>query len=326
MSFSRREMMQSGLAALAAPLLLGQARPEAPPPDDRGAGNAGREGPATLGQDIGRAAAEPLPPIHALILSQSYAGKGALALSNTARDAELMSRTFRHLRFEQLSVYGDAAPDRALDGLSGFLGGVDQERIALLYLAGHAIEVGGENLFLLGDGRSFLSLQALVGALQERAGVTILFLDACRNNPLLGGAPSGRVARATATRSAGKARLETVSMESLASGAAGRLRAFSLRGSGVKIVFSTDPGNFALDGAGPNSRNSPFAQALARRLREPRSLDDVVALTTGDVLAATKRRQSPWSQGSVDRPIFLAARRTRTAPVAGAPTGSLIQR
>jgi uncharacterized caspase-like protein len=90
----------------------------------------------------------------------------------------------------------------------------------------------------------------------------------------------------------------------------GRLRAFSLQGSGIKIVFSTDPANVALDGI-RGSRNGPFAQALARHIRDPLSLDDIISLTTGDVIRATHRAQSPWSQGSIDRPIFLSGRRRR---------------
>ena len=34
-------------------------------------------------------------------------------------------------------------------------------------------------------------------------------------------------------------------------------------------------------------------------------------VTTGDVVRATRRMQSPWSQGSIDRPIFLSWRRRR---------------
>ena len=39
-----------------------------------------------------------------------------------------------------------------------------------------------------------------------------------------------------------------------------------------------------------------------------------VTNTTGDVRVATHRRQSPWSQGSVDRPIFLSPRRRGARP------------
>ena len=80
---------------------------------------------------------------------------------------------------------------------------------------------------------------------------------------------------------------------------------------------------------GPSSRNSPFAEALARHIRQPISLDDIVALTTGDVVRATRRMQSPWSQGSIDRPIFLSGRGRRVqtpsaAEAQSAPTSASI--
>ena len=52
-------------------------------------------------------------------------------------------------------------------------------------------------------------------------------------------------------------------------------------------------------------RNSPFANAIARRIVSS-TVDDVISLATGDVVKATGGTQSPWSQGSIGRPIFLA--------------------
>ncbi|HKR23891.1 MAG TPA: caspase family protein, partial [Allosphingosinicella sp.] len=262
-------------------------------------------------QQAPRANAPQPPRIEALVLSQSYQGT-RLALANTGRDAALIAASFQRLRFEKVMTHHDGGVDQTLARIAEYLRTVDGDTIALVYVAGHGVEIAGENLLVLEGGTSFLSLQALVQALQERAGVTILFLDACRNNPFDGAAPaSGRVSRALAGENG--VRLQTQSLDELraaSSGAPGRLRAFALQGSGIKIVFSTDPANVALDGI-RGSRNGPFAQALARRIRESASLDDIVALTTGDVIRATRRAQSPWSQGSIDRPIFLSGRRRR---------------
>ncbi len=322
---SRRELLEAGLAALLLPACALAQQPPAPagpapaPPvpegrtDNRPPGAGSSREQAATAEQAGTI-------VHALILSQTYQDRKGFALPNTGRDAALMADAFRRLRFEKVATVSDAGRDRALAELTTFLGGVGPDKTALLYLAGHGIEVGGENLFMLADTVSFLSLQALVELLQYRAGVTILFLDACRNNPYYGAAPAGQVSRAVSLRSGlggSRIALETVDMESLRAGRAGaaqRLAAFTLAGSNVKIVFSTDPGNFALDGARPSSRNGPFALALAKRIRQPVSLDDVVSLTTGDVRTATRRRQSPWSQGSVDHPIFLSPRRRRAAP------------
>ena len=78
--------------------------------------------------------------------------------------------------------------------------------------------------------------------MEREAQTNILFLDACRDNPL-----ARNLARAMGTRSAeigrGLAQVES--------------------GVGTLISFSTQPGNVALDGAG---RNSPFAGALVKQL------------------------------------------------------------
>jgi uncharacterized caspase-like protein len=259
----------------------------------------------------------PQPPrIHALILSQSYQASPGLTLANTTRDAALIARSFQRLRFDSVVAHRDGSTALTMAYIAAFLRTIDANTIALLYVAGHGVEIGGENLLLLESGDSFLSLQALVQLLQQRAGVTILFLDACRNNPfgnVAAAISEGRVARAIPGERE-EIGIETVSLSELRAApneTLGRLRAFSLQGSGIKIVFSTDPANVAFDAARPSSRNSPFAEALARHIRQPVSLDDIVALTTGDVLRATRRVQSPWSQSSIDRPIFLSGRGRR---------------
>jgi uncharacterized caspase-like protein len=337
----RRSILLGGLAGLALPAAL-RAQPGAQPGRPGGPGPAGTPvgGPGgaagtvgtggTVGSRVpGRAgdrrdagvsaqtpaqgAPLPQPPrIQALILSQSYRGTPRLALANTTRDAGLMARSFQRLRFDQVVAHSDGTAADTVARILAYLRTVDANTIALVYVAGHGIEVGGENLLLLEGGQSFLSLQALVGVLRARAGITILFLDACRNNPFArAGLAAGRVTRAVALAEQ-DVELQTVALGEIdaASAAAGRLRAFSLQGSGVKIVFSTDPANAALDDVG-GSRNSPFAQALARHIRQPVSLDDIISLTTGDVIRATRRTQYPWSQGSIDRPIFLSGRRRR---------------
>lgn len=325
----RRHLLLGGLAGLLAPAIL-----DAQPVPGGGPGGAGG-GAGGLGQGAGPAGAggsripargerrdnagqqqsrpdrpvEQPPQIRALILSQSYRTAPGLALANTTRDAALIAQSFVRLHFDSVIMQNDGAPADALARIGAYLGAVDANTIALVYVAGHGVEIGGENLLLLEDGRTFLSLQALIQTLQARAGVAILFLDACRNNPFAGGAAAGsRIARAIAPGPQ-EIRLQTASVDELRT--TGHLRAFSLQGSGIKIVFSTDPANVAYDAVRPSSRNGPFAAALARRIAEPVSLDDIVSLTTGDVLRATRREQSPWSQGSIDRPIFLSGRRRR---------------
>lgn len=338
----RRQLLAGGLAGLIVPALA-EAQPGPPPrPGGNQGGNAGATGGNPAGGQVGnngglgsrigpraerragsqreqgttRPDAQP-PRISALILSQSYQSSPGLTLANTARDAALMARTFRQLRVDWITTQADGGAPETMTRIAAYLRTVDANTIALLYVAGHGVEIGGENLLLLDGGSSFLSLQALVQLLQQRAGVTVLFLDACRNNPFgnVAAAIAGRrLTRTIMAQEGDEIRIQTVAMDELRAAPAetlGRLRAFTLQGSQIKIVFSTDPANVAFDGARPSSRNSPFAEALARHLRQPVSLDDIVALTTGDVVRATRRMQSPWSQGSIDRPIYLSWQRRR---------------
>jgi uncharacterized caspase-like protein len=341
----RRQLMIGGLAGLMAPALV-QAQPPRPAGGPQPAGGNNNNGPAGGAQNLpggqngqggeigtrlggqrqasGRQqqrmadpqTAQP-PRISALIVSQSYQSSPGLTLANTTRDAALMARSFRGLRFDAVTVQTDGGAPETMARIAAYLRTVDANTIALLYMAGHGVEIGGENLLLLEGAASFLSLQTLVQLLQQRAGVTVLFLDACRNNPFgnVAAAMAGRsLTRTILTQEGDDVRIQTVGMAELRAAPGetlGRLRPFALQGSQIKIVFSTDPANVAFDGARPTSRNSPFAEALARYIRQPVSLDDIVALTTGDVVRATRRMQSPWSQGSIDRPIFLSWRRRR---------------
>ena len=337
----RRQLVIGGLAGLIAPAMA-RAQPTpgppgggpAPAPAPAGGGGAqnlpgGQSG--TLGSRLGqtqgrnnasqqaqtdRQTRQP-PRISALVLSQSYQGSPGLTLANTTRDAALMARNFQQMRFDSVTVQTDGGAPETMARIAAYLRTVDANTIALLYVAGHGVEIGGENLLLLDGGASFLSLQTLVQLLQQRAGVTVLFLDACRNNPFgnVAAAIAGRSLTRTILRQDGSdVVIQTVGMDELRAAPTDtlrRLRAFALQGSQIKIVFSTDPANVAFDGTRPGSRYSPFAEALSRHIRQPISLDDIVALTTGDVVRATRRMQSPWSQGSIDRPIFLSWRRRR---------------
>ena len=81
--------------------------------------------------------------------------------------------------------------------------------------------------------------------MEREARTNILFLDACRNNPL-----ARNFARALGTRSA----------------SIGQGLAATEAGLGTLIAFSTQPGNVALDGKG---RNSPFSGPLAKAILTP---------------------------------------------------------
>src|SRR5262245_20279947 len=135
----------------------------------------------------------------------------------------------------------------------------------------------------------------LVHRTMERAAATnIIFLDACRNNPL-----ARNLARAMGTRSA----------------EIGRGLAAVESGVGTLISFSTQPGNVALDGAG---RNSPFAGALVKLITT--SSDDLSALlidVRNDVRKQTENKQVPWEHSALTgRFYFTRPKVVATSPAA----------
>ena len=120
----------------------------------------------------------------------------------------------------------------------------------------------------------------------DREGKTnIIFLGACRDNPL-----ARNLARSMGTRSArigsGLAQVQT--------------------GVGTFIAYSTQPGNVALDGQG---RNSPFTAALLAGLREPgRNLTAVMIEVRKQVLTTTHGKQVRWDHSALTGEFLFSLR------------------
>src|ERR1700735_4202117 len=116
-------------------------------------------------------------------------------------------------------------------------------------------------------------------------------LDTCRNNPFADKLARG--GRGAPPRGLGR-------MDATAEGSL--------------IVYSTQPNNVALDGAG---RNSPFTEALLKHVGTPGlEVRQMISKVRGDVLAATDRRQTPWDSSSLVGDVYLAGPAVAAAPVA----------
>ena len=135
---------------------------------------------------------------------------------------------------------------------------------AVFFYAGHGLLVSGQNYLVPIDAQltsasgldvEMVRLEAVQRAMEGRAKTSILFFDACRDNPL-----SRSLARAMGTRS-----LEI-----------GRGLAAIGGGVGTLVSFATQPEKVAYDGKG---RNSPYSGALVRQLRT--STDDLNAILIG---------------------------------------------
>ena len=252
----------------------------------------------------------------ALVIGNSaYQHAGELA--NTRNDAVDMAAALRTHGFEVLDGIDldKAALERKIRDFAAALVGAD---VGVFFYAGHGLQISGTNYLVPIDAQlrsasaldfEMVRLDLVQRTMEREAPTNILFLDACRDNPL---APN--LARAMGTRSAD----------------IGRGLAPAESGVGTLISFSTQPGNVALDGT---ARNSPFAGALIRHLRS--SSDDLSAIliaVRNDVMRETQRRQVPWEHSSLTGRFYFipsppavavtppAAVEPPSPPVAGLPS------
>jgi hypothetical protein len=231
----------------------------------------------------------------ALVIGNS-AYKFTSPLENPKNDAEDLSRSLTALGYQ---VFAGADLDKsAMDKLvRDFAGALVGAEVGVFFYAGHGIQVNGQNYLVPVDAElatsasmdfELVRLDLIQRTMEREAATNIIFLDACRNNPL-----ARNLQRSFGTRSIDIGR-GLASVES---------------GQGTLISFSTQPGNVALDGTG---RNSPFAEALLRHIAKPgEDLSSILIKVRTDVIQATARSQVPWEHSSLTSRFYFSDREAR---------------
>ena len=211
---------------------------------------------------------------HALIIGNaSY--KGSSRLSNPVNDAKAISSTLRSLGFTVTESL-DADRTKLVTSLSQFSKAAANADITLLFYAGHGVQISGTNYMLPIDlNLNDLSQVPLQGVSlnsvveQYLPGKTkLVFLDACRDNPLM----------QTASRSVSRG-LAPINVS-----------------EGTLIAYSTKDGQVAQDGDG---KNSPFTTALLQHLGDPDDIAVVLRKVREKVMKNTGGKQQPWEYGSL---------------------------
>jgi tetratricopeptide (TPR) repeat protein len=229
-------------------------------------------------------------------------GNGAYAhvkaLPNPPNDAHAIARSLRDIGFavaEGLDLDRDAMQKTIRD----FLLQAVRAQIALVYYAGHGVQIDGRNYLVPVDIQfqagtkmtdAMVDMDTIMAGLDDQVRTNILILDACRNNPM---AP--QVASASVNRGieAGSGLAAPVT-----------LGAGSTLGAGTLIAFATAPGQVALDGEGANS---PFSAALSRHIGTPGlEVQQMLTRVRAEVVASTKSKQVPWSNSSLLGEVYLA--------------------
>lgn len=181
----------------------------------------------------------------ALLIGVDSYGAPSFALNNPVNDVVILDGALTDLGFKvSRAINPDrAALDIAMDRFERDMNGAD---IALVFFAGHGVQISGENHLLM-SGFSTLTLDEVtrksltLSELRDRFSratprLGVIILDACRNNPFS------------------------------ASGATEKGLARSQGGAGLLIAYATDPGNVAYDGQG---QNSTFTRAIADNISTP---------------------------------------------------------
>jgi hypothetical protein len=216
----------------------------------------------------------------------------ASALANPGNDASDMAEALKSAGVQV--ILGIDLDKRAFDAkVRDFSKAVASADTGILFYAGHGLQVGSRNFLIPVDAQlqserdlefETVSLDFVMRQMEiDREGKTnLVFLDACRDNPL-----ARSLARAMGARSAG----------------IGRGLAEVAAGVGTFVAYATKPGEVALDGQG---RNSPFTSALAKAVKTPgRGLTAIMIDVRKDVLAATGGKQVPWDHSALTGDFFF---------------------
>jgi Caspase domain len=249
----------------------------------------------------------------ALVIGNS-AYKSASTLSNTINDATAIAKLFKSVGFEVVISRNDLGVVDFKRAVREFLITAETADLAVVYYAGHGIEIGGTNYLIPIDaklGRDYdvedeaVSLDRIIWALQPVRRLRLILLDACRDNPF----PAKiRSAGTRATVSGGLAKIEDVSADTL-------------------VAYAAKAGSISYDGDGGNS---PYATALIKHLAEP-GLDVRIALgrVRDEVLSMTGGRQEPFIYGSLGGatiPLVPAAPVKKLEPAPAPPPAAVTRR
>lgn len=198
-------------------------------------------------------------------------------LANPVNDARAIGKQLRALGFDV--IQRENLKTREIGAVyREFRSKIQPGATALFFYAGHGLQFKGQNYFPAVDSDisseedvplQSLNLSQILDNMEEaKAGVSLVFLDACRDNPF---------ARRFRSASRGLAKVEAA--------------------SGTLIHYATKPGSVAADGEG---QNGTYTEALLAQMNEPGvPVELMLKKVSNRVVAKTKGKQEPWVEGSL---------------------------
>jgi hypothetical protein len=244
----------------------------------------------------------------ALVMGNS-SYQSVAALPNPVNDAAAMADMLKNAGFDVVVSRRDLKSQDMRRALREFNDSARGADIAVIYFAGHGLEVDGSNYVVPVDALlerdadvddESVSLNRLLTAAEPASKLRLIILDACRDNPF-----AKRMKRTLASRAIS---LGLVGVE------ANRPNTF--------IAFAAKEGSTAADGDGAHS---PFTAALMKHLTRP-GLDirKAFGYVRDEVMSATGNRQEPYTTNSLggNDVALVAAPETPHAPPAPVPNGN----
>lgn len=233
-------------------------------------------------------------------------------LTNTRNDSEALADTLTEIGFDVTRVV-DASLSELRTIMKDFSFRSETADLALIYFAGHGIEVQGENFLIPIDARpqsnidvqnQSVSLKEMLAVVEKARVMRIVILDSCRDNPLGGSIDTNAVVQSALQ-----------STDQATRGVGGLAPANPDRGT--LVAFAAKDGQVALDGT---QGNSPYARALMEKMSKPGLEISLMFRQVRDaVLAETQNLQEPYTYGSLTgQPFYLTGGPEDTAEVAEA--------
>lgn len=237
----------------------------------------------------------------ALVIGNSVY-ENAAPLANPANDANAMTAMLKQAGFDIVESRRNL---KVAEMRRAFRDFVDKSRdadVAVVYYAGHGIEIDGINYIVPVDAAlerdldaydEAFPLERILATIEPAKQLRLVILDACRDNPL-----AKTMKRVTASRAIGRglAKIEPSSPNTL-------------------VAFASKAGSTALDG---DNNNSPFTTALVKHIATPGlDLRKAFGYVRDEVLKNTGNRQEPYVYGSLggdDFPLVRAAKPAAMPP------------
>jgi uncharacterized caspase-like protein len=237
-------------------------------------------------------------PVRLALVVGNSAYEGDVALKNPTNDAKDFAEALKMVGWHVTLVTDTDRRtfNRSIQNFRDALAQYDGAS-ALFYYAGHGVQIDGIN-YLIPVKTSFetvddiktdaVSVQAVATSFEEaKVGISLMILDACRDNPFV----------KKMTRSVGSTRgLSVVQSGGGAKGSA--------------IMFSTSPGDVALDGTG---RNGVFTAALLKYVNSDMKLEDLFKKVTAEVRLVSGGSQKPWINASMTSDFYFLPDEVRRA-------------